>query len=1536
MTTFQRQEKNEPIQSKVIGVQFGVMSPEEIIKHSVVEITSHETYERDEPVIKGLFDSRMGILDIGKVCSTCGLKNKECPGHFGHIKLARPVFYQQFLNYVLKILKYVCIRCSKILVDKNSKEVKRLLKKPEKIRFAEMTDLCSKIGRCGAAGEDNEGCGCKQPDKIMKGQGIINIFAEWKEGSLGNSVSGKKQQLYAEDVYKIFSRISDEDSHLMGLNPQWCRPENLICTVLPVPPPAVRPSVRESTGTQRMDDDLTHKLSDIIKSNKSLAQKMKDDASLEIIESWTKFLQWNIATMIDNDIPGMPQACHRSQRPIKSIIQRLKGKEGRIRSNLMGKRVDFSARSVITPDPNISIDELGVPYSIAMNLTFPEKVTKYNMDECKRVILNGTSKYPGVNSIVYSNSNRVIHLFDWINIDLKEIADKLSVGDVINRHLIDGDIVLFNRQPSLHRMSMMGHKVKVMDGSTFRLNISVTTPYNADFDGDEMNMHVPQSISSRYEIENLALVPTQIISPRTNKPIIYIVQDTLLGINKLTKYSDIEVRENQINQYGKRTITDSPKKRMKNCYFTLDNVMNIMARISVPNFDIDDLKNDPKLKPERTVAQGYKRDMWSGLQIFSLIIPKNKEQTLDVTMGNSLNTKEKDGDTVVKIIDSVLESGTLDKKIFNTTSKGLIHTIYNKFGMDECHRFLDNLQRIVTQFLIIEGFSVGISDLVITEEVNENIKKSIDGKITEVNKLIKEIHFGIFEAPPGKTTRDYLETKINNILNKANNEAGKIAGDEVNENNRVINMINAGSKGNKINIGQMMACLGQQNVDGKRIPYGFENRTLPHFRKCDDGADARGFVSSSFIDGLTPQEYFFHAMGGREGLIDTAVKTSDTGYIQRKLIKAMEDLKVYYDYSVRSNNNNIVQFIYGDDAFDAIKIEEIKLDIIDWQDKKIETEYKIDTKQGREMLKRIKYYKEYLFKKVFKMNNIKNKVFSPVHFTRIIKDVQKNYKGSVAPGKLFDMLENTKEQCFLSEKYSVMDPENPYIFQILLDIYLHPRKLAGINEEGCKYIHDKVVRIYLDAIINPGEMVGPIAAQSIGEPATQMTLNTFHYAGVSSKSNVTRGIPRLKELMNVTPNLKNPSTTIYLKDKYAQNENMTKAVLNKLEYTKLKDIVNYTTILYDPKGAELDPDTNVKEDIDLIKIYKEFEELEDNEHCEEDVTVGYLPWILRMEFNSQKIMDKGLLMADIISSIREWSQSGGEDDGSIKCIFSDDNSENLIARINIKDMAEEKVGVQDQSDIISGLKEYENALLNEVVIKGIPNITNIIQDNKNTDFIEHNGNYICKNSGEYHCTEDGNQGEGKKIDNYVLETDGVNLQEVLCNNYVDFTKTFSNDILEMQDVLGVEAARNVLLQEIFAVVDDAGEYVNFRHLQLLVDLMTSRGAIMPVNRQGINKGDNGPLAKMSFEDTTDQIMKAGIFGDCDNLKGVSANIMMGQVVPCGTGNFEVLLDEEVINEYSKKDIQSINEDINMESILDGDDDDDYCNDDDLDFSFAVE
>ena len=1513
----------EPETNKVVGVQFSILGPEEIKSRSVIEITKHETYEKDTPVIKGLFDPRMGTTEMGKVCSTCGQNNIDCPGHFGHVELARPVYHWQFTSYILKVLKCTCLQCSKLLIDKDSAIVKSLMKKPNKVRWNEIYNLCQKINRCGQ--ENDDGCGAMQPSKI-KLEGMDGITAVWKK--LDNT-EVKTQKLAIEKVKEILERISDEDVNIMGFTDTWCRPDWLICSVFPVPPPSVRPSVKQD-DSQRMDDDLTHKLCDIIKCNNTLKQKIEANSRIEVIDDWTKVLQYHIATLIDNELPGIAQAVHRSGRALKAIRQRLKGKDGRIRNNLMGKRVDFSARSVITPDPNIELDQLGVPISIAKNLTYPEIVNDFNIEKLKKLLSNGVNNYPGIKMIVKNDKNKITITESNINdIEIKK-------GYIVHRHLLDGDYVLFNRQPSLHKMSMMGHRVKVMAGNTFRLNVSVTPPYNADFDGDEMNMHVPQSIPCVSELMNIASVMYQIISPRENKPIIAIVQDTLLGINKLTKGETITYKgkgidgyyfSNNTNIYPIKKKSESiVNENVDTSYFTKNQVMNIISSLNA-------FKQKKGQLPESSIninVYGKDVEIWTGRDIMSYIIPSN----INITIKNSsYDTLQNDFLNKVIIKNGNLLSGSLDKGIFTKTSKGLIHTIYNDIGPKATKDFIDDMQKIVSQFLIIEGFSVGIGDMIADDVTNDKIKKVIENNKLKINEIMQEFHLDIFENFSGKSNKEYFESKVNSLLNNTLSQTGNIGLSNLDQKNRVTNMVNSGSKGKATNVAQIVACLGQQNVESKRIPYGYQDRTLPHYSKYDDSSEARGFVENSFISGQTPQEYYFHAMGGREGLIDTAVKTSETGYLQRKLVKSMEDLRVSYDGSVRNNSDCIIQFEYGEDGMDSCSVEQQSLIIIEMNTEELckAFMYKKDTdwskfltkdvaktikssifKDIEEAFYNILEHKIYLFKNVFKNNNISNKIYFPVHIERIITNIcnKDSDLSDVSPSYIL------KENFIL--KMNIDNKENK-ILSILIDVHLHPKVL--INKYKIKKLeYDKIVQIiketYLRSKISPGEMVGAIAAQSIGEPATQMTLNTFHYAGVSAKSNVTRGIPRLRELLGVTKNLKSPSTIIRLKDDFGKFQNKSQYAKNKLEYTILKDVVIKNQIYYDPKNNVFD--TEINDDKGMLKMYKSFLDFENGEDASYE---DKCPWIIRFTFNKELMMDKGIVMEDIYIAIMEY------DNDKLEFIYSDDNSSELIGRISIKAEIngkedEQLNGLSDQSDIISIFKNIQEDILNKVVIKGVKNITNIVMSEQ-----------------DYYYYENGEIERGKT---WILETDGVNLLDVFNSTYVDFIHTYSNDIIEVYECLGIEAARELLIEQITEVIEFEGSYINDRHIELLCDIMTNKGILTAINRQGINRGDIGPLAKCSFEDTTDQLIKAGIFGEKDKLNGVSSNIMMGQIIKAGTGMCDIYLDEEkLISELSDINIENNSfvtvNDKNIDNILKDDfiddEQDEFCdNNDNFDFS----
>jgi DNA-directed RNA polymerase II subunit RPB1 len=1448
--------------SKIIGIQFSILSPEEIENSSVAEITNRDTYVNNKPVLNGLFDPRMGILEPGFICPTDGLDYIQTPGYFGHIKLSKPVFYIQYLPTILKILRCVCIKCSKLLIDKE--KYCYLCNNNNDERWNKVFNFANKIKRCG---EDSlNGCGCLQPK--LKKEGLATIVADWtSSGDDENKVSIK---LSPETIINIFKKISDEDVNFMGFSSLWSRPEWMICQVMAVPPPSVRPSVKHNSQ-QRSEDDLTHILVNIIKSNKTLQEKIEQNANPNIIEDWATVLQYYVSTLVDNKIPGVAAVAQRSGRPLKAVKERLNGKTGRVRGNLMGKRVDFSARSVITPDPNLSISELGIPLKIAKNLTKPITVNDKNKNYLTTLILNGPDEYPGAK--IYERKNG-----DCISLkytDRESIV--LEVGDIVHRHILDGDSVLFNRQPTLHRMSMMCHSARIMfKGDTFRMNVGDTKPYNADFDGDEMNLHMPQDEESEIELKMLAVVKNQIISPANNKSIVGIFQDSLLSTYIFT---------------NKDVVFDSRTS------------MNLLMHLNKIDLDTINFKN-------KTV---------SNFDILSQIFPNIsiKYKTKRFEDNEDYNTSN----NILEIKKGKLLRGNIDKNVLGDTTRGLLQRIYNDYNEEKSRDFIDDLQNIVTEFMKLHSYSVGISDLIADEDTNNKISEAIYKKKIDVNTLIDELHLGIFENKTGKSNIEEFETKVNNILNKASFEAGKIGRKNLDTNNRFVIMVNAGSKGSDLNISQMISCLGQQNVDGKRIPYGFDNRTLPHFTKFNDTPEARGFVESSFISGLRPEELFFHAMGGRVGLIDTAVKTSQTGYIQRRIIKALEDIKVEYDMTVRNNKGKIIQYNYGDDNFDPVYVENQQLPFINMKIEEVYGHYHMPNdsttksiysvlyskqaytrfkKQKKELDNKNKEYIDYILtmrKKIITniFKNISNSsVNMPVSFVNIINNIAGNQNENViidvTPLEVYEMIENN---------IKIIDSCN-YIksndlFKTLYYYYLSPKELL-MNKKLTKKSIEILLNIinlkYNKSIVAPGEMVGMIAAQSVGEPTTQLTLNTFHFAGVASKSNVTRGVPRIEEILSLSEKPKNPSCTIYFKNDERFDEKKATDYINEIENTILNNIVKTGEICFDPS----DKKTQIENDKDIINEYNDFEDLLDTisdkvvEKPKENSK-----WIIRLLMNKVEMLDKNITMEDVYYALTNAYPD-------IIVLYEDYNSDNLIFRIRltkiINNIKKKKNNIEslDQADEIYLLKTTLNDLLNNVIIRGVKNINKALLRKINDTLVEENLNYVKK-------------------DEWVLDTVGSNLMDLLSLDFVDSSRTTSNSIIEIYNVLGVEAARQSIYDEFSEVIEFDSTYINYHHLSILCDRMSCNNKLVSVFRHGINNDNIGPIAKASFEETPEMFLKAARHGELDMIKGISSNIMCGQEGYYGTSSFKTLLDLdklEELNVYNNEETEFEDMDINEE------------------------
>ena len=1253
------------------GIKFAVWSPNEIRKYSVSEITAPETYDEDGMAVQGgLMDGRLGTLEPGQKCLTCGNTSARCPGHFGHIELAEPVLHIAFIDNIHKLLLSTCRSCSRIRISEE--ELKKFLQiKSRKASYTiisrkripdEILDKAKKAKEC-------PWCGKLQYELIFTKP---TIFIEKTE--LGES------RLLPITIRERFSQITDGDLDLLGYDHTTARPEWFILQALPVPPVTVRPSIILETGI-RSEDDLTHKMVDIIRVNQRLKESKEAGTPPLIVQDLVDLLQYHTTTYFDNEVSGIPQAHHRSGRPLKTLTQRLKGKEGRFRGSLSGKRVDFSSRTVISPDPNLDLAEVGVPESIAKKLTIPEIVTDWNIEKLKKLVINGPDKFPGVNYILRPDGVKI--RLDFVE-DRSVIADSLEAGYLVERHLLDGDIVLFNRQPSLHQMSIMGHHVRVLPGKTFRLHPSVCPPYNADFDGDEMNLHVPQSEEARAEALLLMRVQEQLISPRFGGPIIGALRDFITGAYLLTKDDTILSTQEFYN------------------YAMLGDYQGKLPEPKIKNKD---------------------GSFFTGKQLFSIFLPS--DFNFIMTSKWSKGTKGIEKDIVIK--NGELVSGVIDKSSIGAEEpESVLHRIAKDYGNEHAKKFLNSILIIIKQFITDYGFSYGYSDLELSEKDREAILNDINETYNKVYDLTDQLNKKTLSPMRGMTREETAEALITYELGKARDRAGITANSNLSDDNAGKIMATTGARGSALNVGQMAGALGQQSRRGKRLHTGYSNRTLSHFKEYDHNPDSHGFVKSNFRDGLSTLEFFFHAMGGREGLVDTAVRTQQSGYMQRRLINALEHIRLEYDGTVRDPHGHIMQFLYGEDGIDVAKSDHGEAFNVN---RLVESQSIIDS--GKKATK----------EEIDKLAKKYTKTFSP----RLI---------------------------------------------LAVNDALHASQLS---KEGIETVCKKGLELYDKSRVEPGQAVGIVTAQSIGEPGTQMTLRTFHTAGIAEK-NVTLGLPRIIELVDARKKPATPAMDIYLDKKIKASRESAISVARNILETAIRDLV-------------IDTETDHSSEIIL-------------------------------ELDNERLRSRNCTMDDVISvleSNKKFTQKAVKD--------------NVI------------ITLVEESDSIT-----VNTLLNKIlktIVKGVPEIARVTLKEENGE--------------------------------WVIQTTGSNLLKVLEVEGIDKFNVRTNNIFEIGIGLGIEAARNSLISELKATLENQGLEVDVRYLMLVADLMCHKGYLQQIGRHGIAGSKDSVLARAAFEITVPTIARAAKEGEIEELKGITENVIVGSQIPIGSGTVDIYM-----NSASKK------------------------------------
>ncbi len=872
------------VQKIVDRIKFSLFSPEMIRKMSSAKIIVPDTYDDDGyPIDGGLVDTRLGVVDPGLRCKTCGGRVKECPGHFGHLELVRPVTHVGFAKHILFVLKSTCPNCKRRIVAKEL--VSEIVQEVEKEVSSDIVVPPVSPAPAEAAASSVTSIAPAVPAQAPAESSVLSELVtdeitgeEKKKKTRKKTVTKKcnrcgtvipeikllkpvtyykdKEVLLPTDIRDWLASIPDDDLRDLGFDPLYSRPEWMIITALPVPPVSVRPSITLETG-ERSEDDITHKLVDIIRINQKLEANINAGAPQLIIEDLWELLQYHVITYFDNETANIPPARHRSGRPLKTLAQRLKGKEGRFRYNLSGKRVNFSARTVISPDPNLKIDEVGIPKAMAEELTVPMRVTEWNLEQAKAFISSST--YPKGVYLIRPDGKR-LRVGDDPELK-KELVELVKVGWILERHIIDGDVAIFNRQPSLHRISMMAHEIRVVPGRTFRLNPVVIPPYNADFDGDEMNIHIIQTEEAQAEARYLMKVGHQLLSPRHGHAVIKPQEDHVSGLYFLTR----EDRE-----------------------FTKEEAANLLYSIGITEFPESDRKNGK----------------YSGRLLFSQLLPSNLSMKIQSKMGEE-----------IVISKGKLTKGAIDSKAIENA---ILEHIFISEGADFATDFLNRVTRLALLSISTEGLSVSLKQYTLSEKAEEFITKTLNKSDREVDNLIMQYKNKTLERSPGMSLKETLEALIIQITSQTREDVGKIVEDDLTKENSSIIMAKIGARGSLLNAIQMSALVAQQTVRSKRLKRGYKKRLLPYFKPGVLAPKDRGFVYSSFKRGLTAYEYIHCAMGGREALVNTAIRTARSGYMQRRLINALQDLVVYDDYSVRNADMSVVQFTYGGDAKDPM------------------------------------------------------------------------------------------------------------------------------------------------------------------------------------------------------------------------------------------------------------------------------------------------------------------------------------------------------------------------------------------------------------------------------------------------------------------------------------------------------------------------------------------------------------------------------------------------------------------------------------------
>ena len=1417
--------------SELSKIKFYVLDENENDVESCVEIKNKELFRGNKPFSAGIYDQKLGTTDHSYHCGTCFHSKTECGGHFGKIQLPYAVVSPLFKKEVLKWLKIICFKCGECIVRIKNKNIDKTQILNEAVKLSRTST--QKNIKCPYCDEIHP-IVQKDPKDHLK------IYIKINE---------TERRLYNNEIEDVFAKITDKTVLKLGKELS-SHPRKFVLRIIRVPPVTIRPDIKKIKGGRSNNNDLTTILKNIVNLLEKIPTVLDEESIKKHIIQLDNIEMHYFSLIKDTPSGNVNKLQSNTGSTLVSIASRFSKKTGRIRKNILGKRTTYMARSVITGDNNIKINEIGVPISICRNIQIPETVQYYNKERLMIYFLNKDVQYPGCSKIIKKSSGSEYYV-GAINNDFV-----LEEGDIIYRDMIDGDTVAINRAPSLLYSSITGLTVQVMEkGDTLRLSVNIADSYlGGDFDGDACMIVIPHSIQARNECRNLSGVQRWCISLKNGSPSIGVYHDGLIGIFELTK-NDVH-----INKY---------------------NAMRLLSNNSVIN------KNFM-----------LEKENYNSRELVSKLLPPvnyNKKAGF-YNSDYSDFIKYDPNDIKVEIYRGEILNGRIDKKSIGQGVDGsLFHIIHNEYGSGIALDTIYNVQQMTTIYLMHKGCTINYNDITISKKALAKVHAQTESILFEAKQITNNLLNGKIIPPLGLTVKEFYEQQQLSILNLGDDFLKPVFEDIDTEKNNLFKLIVSGSKGKLSNLLQISSSIGQTSIGGERMFKLFDyERTCPYYPRFDESPQNRGFVTESYTSGVDMLSFIFQSMEARYSIINKALSTSITGEQNRKSIKNLESL--YIDNSRKVIfNKNITQFIYGSDGVDTRNNEIVKFNTILIAYSKFEAEYKatlddIDKVYQNETIKKLldNEFKQLsddrnLYRNIYlkiEHQNTKNKLLSdvrnlPINIHRIIDDVLFNYKDIISkqtfklsPQTIYDkvteLCKNIQyghyNEIQMSKKMKI--PSYIEISFTLINILIRSNlNIKNIIKKNMSYeildiIITRIINTFNKSLIHYGCPIGIITAQSISEPMTQYVLDSHHRTGASGTK--TDFLVRMKEILGAksTEKMKAPTMVLHINEEYKDDLFKIQEIANHIEMMSLHIFVNSYQIFFEGYKQILHP--NYTDENDLIKI---FEKHNPNLKVPNDL----IKWCIRLEFNKEKMIEKNMKFEEILFKLHDLFPY-------LFVVNTAENADKIVMRIYIRNQHFKKSVEINLISIETFIKE---TLLNSI-IRGIDNIFSTNCSSKIARTVIKEDDSI------------------EKYNENVITTDGSNLKEIFQNIYINPYLSQSDSIIEIYELLGIEAARNKIIIELQGMMPSSSS----QHYAVYGDQMTVTGSVSSIDKSGIeHREKNNILLSLANSHPLQGLEAASInssTASCDS--GLSNSLMVGQIPKFCSNYNRVVLNESFIQQ----------------------------------------